>query len=77
MIIGRYIILIGLLMIVMGALLPYLERLPFLSWMGRLPGDIRIEGERTRFYFPITTCLVVSLALSVLLRLMRILMPRL
>lgn len=77
MIIGRYIILIGLLMIVVGALLPYLERLPFLSWMGRLPGDIRVEGGRTRFYFPIATCLVVSLALSVLLRLLRMVLPRL
>lgn len=76
MLIGRYIILIGLLMLVVGALLPYLERLPGLSWLGRLPGDIRIEGQRMRFYFPIATCLVLSLALSVLLRVLRFVLAR-
>ncbi len=37
-----------------------------LSWFGRLPGDIRFEGERTRIYIPIVTMILVSLALSVL-----------
>ena len=32
--------------------------------LGRLPGDIAIEGERTRFYFPVVTCILLSLALS-------------
>ena len=38
---------------------------PTLLWLGHLPGDIRIEGERTRFYFPLATCLVLSVVLSV------------
>ncbi len=37
-----------------------------LSWFGRLPGDVRFEGERTRLYIPIVSMIVVSLALSVL-----------
>jgi hypothetical protein len=37
---------------------------PAIPWLGRLPGDIRIEGEHTRFYFPITTCIVLSIVLS-------------
>jgi hypothetical protein len=37
---------------------------PSIPWLGRLPGDIRFEGEHTRFYFPITTCILLSVALS-------------
>ena len=41
------------------------------SWFGRLPGDIRIEGKGTRIYFPITSMVLVSLALSFVLSLAR------
>jgi hypothetical protein len=37
---------------------------PSIPWLGRLPGDIRIETEHTRFYFPLTTCILISVALS-------------
>lgn len=37
---------------------------PSIPWLGRLPGDIRIEGENFRFYFPLATCLLVSLLLT-------------
>jgi hypothetical protein len=37
---------------------------PSVPWLGRLPGDIRIEGENYRFYFPLTTCLLLSVLLS-------------
>jgi hypothetical protein len=37
---------------------------PSMSWLGRLPGDIRIEGQYFRFYFPLATCLLLSLLLS-------------
>jgi uncharacterized membrane-anchored protein len=40
---------------------------PSVSWLGRLPGDIRIEGEHFRFYFPLATCLILSLVLTLLL----------
>ena len=42
-----------------------------LSWFGRLPGDIRIEGERTRVYVPLVSMLLVSVVLTVLLALFR------
>ncbi len=42
-----------------------------LSWFGRLPGDIRITGERGRLYIPITSMLLVSLALTVVLTIFR------
>jgi len=37
------------------------------KWLGRLPGDIRIEREHSAFYFPIVTCVVISILLSLLL----------
>ena len=41
------------------------------AWFGRLPGDLRFEGERSRVYIPITSMILVSLALTVLLNLVR------
>ena len=57
-------ILIGLLLAAVG--LAWLL-LPNIPWLGRLPGDIRWEGERGSFYFPIVTCLLLSLLLSLVL----------
>jgi Protein of unknown function (DUF2905) len=45
---------------------------PSIPWLGRLPGDIRIETEHTRFYFPLATCLLVSVVLSLILWLIRL-----
>lgn len=42
-----------------------------LNWFGRLPGDIRYEGERTKVYVPIASMLLVSLALSLIFYLLR------
>jgi len=42
-----------------------------LSWIGRLPGDIRVEKENLRFYFPITTMILLSVAISVILWILR------
>ena len=46
---------------------------PSLPWLGRLPGDIRIERESFRFYFPLVTCLLLSLVLSLVVWLIRLL----
>lgn len=40
-------------------------------WLGRLPGDIRIERGNSAFYFPIVTCLIISIALSLILSFFR------
>jgi Protein of unknown function (DUF2905) len=45
---------------------------PSIPWLGRLPGDIRIERENFRFYFPLGTCLLLSLVLSLVLWLVRL-----
>lgn len=62
--IGKSIILIGLILLLVGALVWLLG--DKLSWLGRLPGDIRYEGENVNFYFPITTMILVSIVLSLL-----------
>ena len=41
------------------------------KWLGHLPGDIRIEREHSTFYFPIVTCIIVSVVLSILLSILR------
>jgi hypothetical protein len=61
---GRILLLAGAALIVIGALLYFGGKLPFR--LGRLPGDIVYRGEHTTFYFPIVTCLVLSLGLTLL-----------
>jgi hypothetical protein len=56
----KWLVAIGLALVVVGLLWPWLSKLG----LGRLPGDIVIERGNLRFYFPITTCLIVSVALS-------------
>ena len=60
--IGSWLILIGIVLLVAGIL----ANSGMLSWFGRLPGDIRIERENVRFYFPVVTMIVVSLVLSLI-----------
>jgi hypothetical protein len=56
----RSLIAIGLVLVVVGLLWPWLSKLG----LGRLPGDIVIEHGNFRFYFPIVTCLIISVVLS-------------
>jgi Protein of unknown function (DUF2905) len=60
---GRWLIALGVLLVVVGLLWPWFSKLG----LGRLPGDIVIERRGFHFYFPIATCLVVSVILSVIL----------
>ena len=66
---GKYIILFGLLIVVIGAIVYFFGNR--LHWIGRLPGDIRIEKENFRFYFPITTMILFSVLLTVIINLLR------
>jgi hypothetical protein len=63
----RWLIITGVALIVLGLAWPYLGKLG----LGRLPGDIRIEREGFTLYLPITTSIIVSLALSLILWLLR------
>jgi len=61
---GRALFLLGALLVLLGAFLYFSAKLPFR--LGKLPGDIIHHGEHTTFYFPIVTCLVLSIGLSLL-----------
>ena len=59
----------GVLLVLAGGAVYFLH--DKLHWFGRLPGDIRIERENSRFYFPITTMILVSVVLNLLIILIR------
>lgn len=66
--VGKMLVLIGLAVVDVGTLLWLGPKVP---WLGRLPGDITVERPNFRFYFPLTTCIIVSLLLTVLVWLAR------
>ncbi|NMB12947.1 MAG: DUF2905 domain-containing protein [Firmicutes bacterium] len=65
---GRTMIILGIALIVIGIVLNVVPRVP---WLGRLPGDIVIKREGFVLYFPLATCLLVSLVISILIRIFR------
>lgn len=69
MAIGRTLIALGLLLVAAGVLLIFAEKLPFKP--GHLPGDIVIRGKNSVFYFPLATCVIVSVLLSVVMWIIR------
>ena len=66
--IGRLLLVLGLVLVALGLIWLYAPWL--VGWFGRLPGDIRIEREGFRLYLPLTSMLLVSVALSLLLNLL-------
>lgn len=61
---GKWLIIAGCLIVFAGLVLFFAGNK--LGWLGHLPGDIRIEREHFRFYFPITTMILVSIILSLI-----------
>jgi hypothetical protein len=61
---GKTLILIGVVLVVVGAVFSLAGKLP---WLGRLPGDITIQREHFTFYFPLTTCILISVIISLVL----------
>jgi hypothetical protein len=66
---GRTLIVAGLILVAAGVAVSLLGKLPLR--LGHLPGDIRIQGRNSSFYFPLTTCVLVSVILSLLMWLVR------
>jgi hypothetical protein len=65
---GKVLVIAGLALAIAGALL----WLGFgKGWLGRLPGDIHIERDGSGFYFPIVTCILISIVLTILLNILR------
>ncbi|MGA7840893.1 MAG: DUF2905 domain-containing protein [Candidatus Acidiferrales bacterium] len=62
---GKLLMVLGILLVGVGALLSFSGKLPFR--LGRLPGDIVHQGRNGSFYFPVVTCILLSVVLSLLL----------
>jgi Protein of unknown function (DUF2905) len=65
---GKFLVMLGAIVLLLGLIL-WTGFAP--KWLGRLPGDIRIEREHSAFYFPIVTCIVLSILLSIVLSIFR------
>jgi hypothetical protein len=66
---GRMLIVAGVVLIAVGVLVMLLGKLPIR--LGHLPGDIEIHGKNSSFYFPLATCLLISLVASLVMWLLR------
>ena len=63
---GKFLIFTGVILVLIGLFLTFTPKIPYL---GRLPGDIIIKKENFTFYFPIVTCIIISILLTILLNL--------
>lgn len=66
---AKWLIVIGLMITTFGLIYYFFGS--YLRWLGRLPGDIRIERENFNFYFPLTTMILLSLILNLVVRIFR------
>jgi hypothetical protein len=66
--IGKIFIFLGIVLILIGLIFMFGDKIPYL---GKLPGDIYIKRERFSFFFPITTCIIISIILSILFSIFR------
>lgn len=66
---GKYIIAIGVVIVIAGVIIYFLGGR--LNWIGNLPGDFRIERENFRFYFPLTTMILLSLLLTLVINVVK------
>ncbi len=66
---AKFLMLVGGILFAVGLMVFLLPEIP---WLGRLPGDIDIKGKNFRIYFPIVTCVILSILLTILLNLFNI-----
>jgi hypothetical protein len=67
LLLGKTLIISGILFVILGSLVLFSGHIP---WLGKLPGDIRIKRDGFSFYFPLTTCIIISIILTLLFRLL-------
>jgi hypothetical protein len=63
--IGRLIVVIGAVLVVIGVLFVFSDKIP---WIGKLPGDIMIRRKNFAIYFPIATCILLSILVTLVIR---------
>ena len=62
---GKYILIAGIFIVIAGILIYFFH--DYFKWVGRLPGDIRVEKENFRFYFPIVTMILFSILITIII----------
>jgi len=67
MTLGKFLLVLGLMLAFIGLILSYAPGL--FSWFGHLPGDIRKQGEQGTFFFPVTSMIIISVVLSIIITL--------
>jgi hypothetical protein len=65
---GKSLIFLGIVLVILGMIFVFGGKIP---WLGQLPGDIYIQRERFTFYFPLMTCVIVSVIISLVLYFLR------
>ena len=65
---GKWLVIFGVILAAVGLVLMVAPKIP---WLGKLPGDFTYRGERFTFYFPLATCILLSVILSLILYLFR------
>jgi hypothetical protein len=68
--VGRFLVICGVVLVVVGLLLQVSKTIPVLGKFGKLPGDIHIKGEQFEFRFPMVTCILISVFLTIVLNLL-------
>ena len=65
---GKIMVFVGAVLVVLGVVIWLAGKAPESAkfWIGRLPGDIRIERDHFKFYFPLTTCILISIILTLI-----------
>lgn len=66
---GKLLIVVGVVLVIAGIIVYFAG--DKLSWLGRLPGDIRIERENFKFYFPITTMIIISIIVTLIIKIIQ------
>jgi magnesium-transporting ATPase (P-type) len=66
---GKYILIAGIFIVIAGTLIYFFH--DYFKWIGKLPGDIRIEKENFRFYFPLATMIVFSIVITLLINIFK------
>jgi len=70
---GRMLLIFGAMIFLLGLIMIFAGKIPF---VGRLPGDIHIQRKNFAFYFPIVTCIVLSILLTIILNLIGLIFRR-
>jgi hypothetical protein len=66
---GKYVLIAGVIIAVAGIIIYFFH--DYFKWIGRLPGDFRIEKENFRFYFPLATMIILSLVITIIINIFK------